>query len=354
MTSRRGFTLIECAGAVLLGGVVLSIFQPVMGDARRGARMQTSQDNLRFWGVASGTYTSDFGGLMPAYSWRDGECYNVAGFGNVIEGGDVCMPPDSSSSNSNNRQAVTFQETDLLRRLTGRVVGDGRIRILASIFPQRRRTHLIMADHMGLGPVNERAVDPQDRLQLLWQRDPIAFEQSGDYPQPSCDEGLLVGQNSDDPIVQRWAYSSSYRVVPASFSHDGGLSTTVGPTDSTSNLFTVGVLPLGNRNASEVAFPAQKVFMYEWHDRHSSDQGLWYAYPQAKPNKLMFDGSVNAFATGDAGVGADPNNLNDPEPATYRYCPLTTEPPPVGDPNALYPVSFRWTRYGLAGIDYTP
>ncbi len=347
---RRGFTLIECAAAVLVGGALLAIFQPVMGDARRGARMQTSQDNLRFWGVASGTYTSDFGGLMPAYSWQPGETHNFAGFGGLKEGAPITLP-----SNQGGISAVGFQETDLLRRLTGRAVGERKIRLYqAPLFPNRRRTHLVLADHFGFGAANRRAADPQDRLLLTWQRDPIAFEDRGVYP--TLKGTQFGGDGPTDPIVQRWPYSSSYRTIPASYSVDAriGSATTIGPVSNSSNFFTSGNLPIGNRFAIEVAFPAQKVFMFEWHDRHSSDQGLWYAYPEAKPNKLMFDGSVNDLATGGAGLGFNPNDPDNPESFFYRYEPLSTEPPPVGDPDAFYPVSFRFTRNGLAGIDYSP
>ncbi len=344
---RRGFTLIECAAAVLVGGALLAVIQPVAGDARGGARMQTSADNLRFWGAATGTYINDYGGALPAYSWQPGETHVFAGWLGQEQGGPFTLPNDSLD-------ALGYQETDLLRRRTGRAVGARKIRTLQNIFPNRRRTHLVMADHMGLSVTSPRGVDPQDRFLLIAQRDPLRFEKVGPYP--TGDEAQFSNPSPNDPVTQRWPFSSSYRVVPASYSQDQriGNLTTLAPAAGTSNLFNVGNTPYGGRRASDVAFAPQKVWMFEWHDRHSSDQGLWYAYPQARPNKLMFDGSVNDFATGDASEGFSPNDPTDPEPFVHAYTPLSTEPAPVGDPSQLYAVSYRWTRGGLAGIDYTP
>lgn len=75
MRTDRGFTLLEGLAVALVGASLLAIMQPVVGDARRGARAQTSADNLRFWGVASETYINDYAGLLPAYSWRPGETH---------------------------------------------------------------------------------------------------------------------------------------------------------------------------------------------------------------------------------------------------------------------------------------
>jgi type II secretory pathway pseudopilin PulG len=349
MSTRPGFTLFECISVVALLSVGVALLQPVAGEARRTARMQQSQDNLRFWGEATGSYINDYGGLLPTYTWQSGQVVNMVGW-NGQPVSVRTLPYDALV-------VLTIQETDLLRRRTGRAVGERKIRdYLVTIFPNRRRTHLVMADHMDLSVTSPRAADPQDRFQLVAQRDPLRFEDVGPYPQSTGGESPFQGGSPNNPIVQRWPYSSSYRVVPASYSQDQAVRglATLGPHSSTSNLFHRGQLPYGGRRVDEVAFASQKVWMFEWHDRHSTDQGLWYAYPQARPNKLMFDGSVNDFATGDANEGFNPNDPANPEPFVYRYSPLTTEPAPVGDPDALYPVSFRWTRGGLAGIDYTP
>lgn len=210
---------------------------------------------------------------------------------------------------------------------------------------------------MGLSVTSPRAADPQDRFTLVAQRDPLRYEEVGPYPSSTTgQEQQFSGNGPDDPVVQRWAYSSSYRVVPASYSRDRAIPgrTTIGPVSETVNLFTLSSLPSSGRRTDDVAFPARKVFMFEWHDRHSADVGLWYAYPQAKPHKLMFDGSVNDLATGEAGEGFDPNDPDNPEPFRHRYTPLSTDPAPVGDPDTEYAVRYRWTRGGLAGIDYTP
>ncbi|MEZ6241637.1 MAG: prepilin-type N-terminal cleavage/methylation domain-containing protein [Phycisphaerales bacterium] len=337
----RGFTLVEAMAVVVVLLALVAITAPVLGQPRRAARLQTSQDNLRFWGIAAGTYTMDYAGLMPAYSWRPGETYHVEGTGDVFINGTW-------------QDAQNWQETNLLRRLTGRSTGPDKIRRSSNIYPHRRRTHLVMVDHMGLSPTDRRAADPQDRNQLVWQRDPLGFEEHGPWPEATTG---FEDQFGSFPVIQRWPYSSSYQVTIASFTLDrsgiAGLST-IGPVAYSCNVFLTGTAPLGNRHDIEVAFPSGKVFMFEWHDRHSASQDLWYAYPQARPNRLMFDGSVQDRPSSEGGEGFDPRDPNDPEPFLYRYTPLTTDPQEVGDPEALYPVGIRFTRDGLAGIDYTP
>ncbi len=336
---RRGITLVEILALVAVACAVVAIAAPVLGQPARAARRATSQDNLRFWGVASGMYMGDFAARLPSYTWEAGQTYEVAGTGKIS------MAQDSVF-------AATWQETDLLRRLTGRTAGHFKIRWLRDVYPHRRRSHLVLVDYLGLDETDRHGIDPRDRNQLVWHHDPLAFEANGVYPEPTVSGSTL---EPSLPVVQRWPFTSSYHVVPAAWSPDERVGSigTVGPVDA-SNLFTGTNAVLGQRTAFEIALPAQKVFMFEWHDRHSASQDLWYAYPQARPNKLMFDGSVQDRPTGEAGEGFDPNEPGEPEAYRYPYTPLTTDPPAVGDPNAVYPVSFRFTRDGLAGFDYTP
>lgn len=343
---RQGFTLIECAAAVLVVGALVAVLQPAFEGTRRGARVQTSRDNLRFWGVASASYINDHGGLLPAYSWEDGAKYNVLGFG----GGVLTVPADSPTSNQREISAISWQETDILRRLTGRSTGVNRINVNSGFNALRRGSHLILVDYLGLSPTTARNADPSDHNLVRWQSDPLGFEENGPYPVTPGSTG-----EPSRAYLQRWPYSSSYRYVPASYAQDAraGVATTVALASS-GGLFNSGSMGLGGRRADEVAFPAQKVFVFEWHDRHSADQGLWYAYPDARPNKLRFDGSAHDRPTGDAGLGWDPNEPDNLEPDIIENSWLITDPPPVGNPHERYPVRYYFTRGGLAGIDYTP
>ncbi len=343
MRSQRGFTLIEALAVSLTLLVLVAVVAPVLGQPGRLARLQTSRDNLRFWGFASGMYMGDFGARIPAYSWELQETYEVAGHGPLL-------------MNRGSQDAHAWQNTDILRRLTGRIEGPSRIKFIQSFYVHRRWTQLVLIDYMHIDLLSDRrAIDPRDRNLLVWHNDPLGFEQAGPYPEPDPSE---IALEPEIPLLQRWPFASSYQPVPASFSPDvrqGFSARTIGPTD-TSNLFLAANLnvPLGRRTAFEIGFPAQKVFMFEWHDRQSPGPALWYGYPQARPNKLMFDGSVQDRPTGEAGLGFDPNQPDDPDPFVYRYSPLSTDPPGVGDPDAEYPVSFRFTRDGLAGFDYAP
>ena len=112
---------------------------------------------------------------------------------------------------------------------------------------------------------------------------------------------------------------------------------------------------------SEVAFPSQKVHMHEEFDYEQS-RYPYFAYDHARPEKLMFDGSINSQPSGEANDSVSPENydINDPQdPSIYPvwtqvYVPLDTFPIPLdgfGDDTELN-MRYRWTLFGLQGVDY--
>ena len=104
---------------------------------------------------------------------------------------------------------------------------------------------------------------------------------------------------------------------------------------------------------TEVAHPSGKVFMYEEFDRFSDAKTPYYASdPRARINLAFFDGSVRRERVKDANSAQDKDH---PEWVWQQpYIPLDTFPLPQGGlgDQTLLDLRFRWTKRGLAGIDY--
>ncbi|MEL7471910.1 MAG: hypothetical protein AAGK04_01220, partial [Planctomycetota bacterium] len=98
--------------------------------------------------------------------------------------------------------------------------------------------------------------------------------------------------------------------------------------------------PIGSVPAATVRFPGQKVYMYDWYDRHSQSGERYYTLPGARQPMLFFDGSVQTHSIDDANEGWQPGR---PEWAldTTTYFD-----------GVKAPMRFRWTRGGLLGVDY--
>ncbi len=341
----RGFTLVELLMVLFVIALLIGLLAPALGRARSIARDMACKSNLRQLGVASATYsTASPNDEIPSFWWQPG----------VTRSAYVDVDFAMNRPGATQLAAAQAQETDILRRRTGRSEGAAprKIKLNSLRYPHRRFTHLVLLDQMSVPFPDPRAACPEDEALLRWADDPMDLST---VPTVGDDDSTT---ESRVEIRQRWAYSSTYQAVPASWSPDTrqGSALTVGPVERFYNLFTRidPSLRLGGRRMGEVLFPGNKVFFFEFHDRHSSGRPMFYAYPKAKSNQLFFDGSVRAERTGDSNPGFDPNNPTGVAPAVvYDPAPGAADPPPLYNPMGdTLKGHYRWTRDGLRGADY--
>jgi prepilin-type N-terminal cleavage/methylation domain-containing protein len=325
---RRGFTLVELLIVIAIIALLIGILLPGLGQARKTARRVICTANLQQYGTAHIAYAADYKEKIAAYNWRAGVRYLEADPDIQIAGRDV--------------EAGMNQAVHILRRRGDR----GDIERLLGRAPHRRYSHLILNDYLQHRLPEPTMACPEDRVLLNWQRSPHALD-----PMPL--------RSSASPVwLKLWAYSSSYQLVPAAWSPDqrsGRINAIVQSTTDHNLMNFPSDAPLGGRGYWEIAFPANKVGVFAFHDMHSATFGIYHAYEQAIAPAMFWDGSVRFERTGDGNNGFQPRNPTSPAPTKYQYRPglYGFEPPTLSGP--LYDTvdgQYRWTRGGLKGVDF--
>lgn len=342
----RGFTLTECGVTVMVVSLLVGIMGPSLSRARLMARGATSAENLAMIGQGGGMYAQDNGGRIFGYSWRGGQSY--------------MMPDGRVYTSSSDTDAAARQNQEILQRLTGRwQANQQKILHFTGRIPHKRFSHLVLMDYMGQTPGSEMFIDPSDEKQLHWAADPLEYLRDGNTVPYGNGAPAQSGYDTDPRwtqanIIQRWAFASSYQPTVSAWNPDAPDSRYL-PISATPHLFAGGgnIELARGRNLSEVLFSSHKVWMFEEFDREQA-QGLYFGYDQARPEKLMFDGSVNSRASGEAVPSIIPERGF--QPWTQRYVPLHRFPLPSGGLGDSTELSqrYRWTYRGLIGIDYGP
>ncbi|MCR9075703.1 MAG: hypothetical protein NXI07_06655 [bacterium] len=340
MMNRRGFSLSECVVLVAVVGLLLAIVFPMLGAARMKMRAQSSAEKLMSIGQGGMMYAADNKGRLFSYSWRAGETYT--------------MPNGRSKQPVSDQDAAAYQNQEILMRRTGRVNGVHKILNFSARLPHRRYSHLVLMDYLNEPFGSDLFIDPSDGKQQVWKDNPLEYEQGSSVPYADGIPGPGYDDDSNwptRPVRQRWAFASSYQVVPDAWQPDSGPRYI--PVADSPHLFSgsSGVPLSAGRRITSVLHNANKVWMFEEFDRDRSHP-LYFGYDEAEVEKLMFDGSVNSWASGLAAPSVVP------EYGIFHwkqvYVPLDKFPVPVGGLGDSTEVSqrFRWTYGGLTGINY--
>ncbi len=326
MRTRNAFTLIELLVVIAIIALLIGILLPAIGKSRETARRLVCIAGQKQFAVASATYQGDFRDYIPAYSWRR----HPSGVGTPSSFEDLQRPDDDA-------QAAIFQAVDIIRRRT--YLTD--MSRFVTRLPHREFSHLVMIDYLTLNLPEPIVACPSDRQRKMWQEDPT--------------DRTNVPTEGQWAEIQDWHwFSSTFQVVPASWQADmqAGNNRVFTQVPSDHNWFNgAGGIKTGTRRGTEVTYPGQKAFMFEFYDYHTTRNGMFYAYDQAQIALQFFDSSVRVVKSDTINPGFQPNRPQGANPTTMRYVPQAYEPPAIGDPRAALPGRVRWTRGGLRGID---
>jgi len=340
---KNAFTLIELLVVIAIIALLIGILLPALGQAQRSAKNVLSQSNLRSLNTGAANYASDNSDRIFSYTWRKGETY--------------ILPSGQKRTPNSDQNAAADQNQEILMRVTGRITGTKKIRNFSTRLPHRRYSHLVLLDFLTDVQPEPIAASPFDRNLIGWQENPLEYNSGSGVPYAD-DPGPGYDDDANWPLAavrQRWPFASTYQMVPAAWNTDGiAGSPTYNPVPDTPHLMTGGNnVPLGRRKFTQVAHPSGKVMMFEEFDRFSDKDGLYFAYPESKCNLAFFDGSVRNESTAEANAGWRPSTPG--ENWLQIYKPLDTFPLPkdgLENNTTRYCQRYRWTRYGLQGIDY--
>jgi hypothetical protein len=317
----RGVALPEAVAAAAVVAVLMSLLVVANWSSRGHASAGRDLANLRLIAGWTESYGADNRDVFWTFSWRAGH--------------QNSQWPELNNSPSD-LQAAADQAVDILRRRTGRVELPRITAWIAHIL----YSHLPLVDYTDRSLPEIAFVSAGDEHRMNWARDPAGFDLGR----------FLPFQPDPTPTNSRWPYSASFLPPPMWFDRSDApnrISQFQHNSYSIPSLVSFEGAPM-----SQVAFPSQKVLIHDqsaWHFGRPTYFGL----EQSRAALLMADGSAAIPKTGDANEGWQPNNPTSPSPTQLAYVPRPWEPPTTtGNPGEPATGQYRWTRGGIAGIDF--
>jgi prepilin-type N-terminal cleavage/methylation domain-containing protein len=334
----RAFTLIELLVVIMIIVLLIGILLPAVAKARGAARQSLCLARLEQLGVATHSYASDYLDKIFAFTVTQ-------------QSADRLTYPDliSQAQGGDDLAAASAQAIDILRRRTSRETGAEHFDPISAWIPNVLYTHLVLQDYLDQRLPAKLVVCPEDRFRLEWH-DWHTFDVDGFAPSQPPVNG--------DSANYRWPYSSSYQIVPASYSPDSirnGATTVVQAGDTSHYSLVSGSSGgntsgwLGKRKLTEVMFPSKKIQMNEDAGRHTKNW-LLYAMDGCTFNGLFFDQHAKAINSAEVLPGFRPDNPHSPLPSifTYTASPWEAQYPIAG---TMVTLKCRFTRGGLQGSD---
>jgi hypothetical protein len=333
----RGFVLVEALATALIVLVVACVLAVLTQQNRRHARLGRCLANLRWFGEAGAAYASDSADRVWTFSWKRTDASYPA---------NPTTYADHRTA-STDLEAAEHQAVVILRERAGRED----ISFISNWLPHMFYSHLVLADYAAARQPLAPAVCPEDAGRVAWSADPQGYDACLYRPNPEC------SGNS----ARRWPYSSSYEMQLSFCSPDAASGTTTTISQAIGGghqgLSVPPATRLGRRWMTEVAFPSQKLLLYETVARHHGPRSTFFAYEESRTPSLAADGAAHVLLTSATNQGWNPTQPDDTYPGMVQYVPAPApndwEPRPLNGLNSEWLNShFRWTRRGLAGRDF--
>jgi hypothetical protein len=223
--------------------------------------------------------------------------------------------------------------------------------IPSGLIPHFRYGHMVLLDYLNAKLPDLTVIDPADSNRMAWASDPRGYFRGLYSPN--------YGVPGDPPTNDSWRYvfQASYNTPPSHFDNsDPGKRYFVVDSTHVQGPAT-GSPRLGRKKLTDVAYPAQKVLMYDNFGRHfgkNNDYTQWMGVPQSRQPLACYDGSVQVRTSAECNKGAQPNTGATPDTFVVFY---NVDPPDPLEPRRPYlgfygPAYWTSTSGGLRGIDF--
>ncbi|MEO1715882.1 MAG: prepilin-type N-terminal cleavage/methylation domain-containing protein [Planctomycetota bacterium] len=306
---RGGFTLIELLVVIAIIALLIGILLPALGKARNSAKLAVSLSNLRQQGIPHAAYGADHKNLIPTFQAKPGQrpqhSKQNADLAQQIV--DLAPDPGQQIQPRDVVEAAAIQQMMIFRDLRPR--DDWPNDPIPNHTPFPLYSHLpLQAYAEGLLP-DASIISPNDQPRQAWQSDideflDVYIDGGGGFtPEPPDGAGQF-----------RWAFSTSYQIVPSALSYDiggppGGRGRfSVIEKSSSRNYISAGIGGRqGQRRFDEVRSPGSKVLLHEAYDRYSDKVTIYVGFEEASVPSLLFDGSAESIDVKNTNAGWRPN-----------------------------------------------